>query len=238
MSWLQKTGQIYGWFAELYIIAIPVAIALSLLAVWWTHGQRGVRSNAISLSIAIPFGCVAYGTLVIMFWTCLFDAPITPERIARDSQIYPMMNGYTLGMGDDGKNCYIVKRNSGPASHAPYRDRVTAMQVEGDLVIGRSDLTTRAGQHYFLLDTKAEQLTEFSDSMALREVAEKRRIVLHLTSPERYVQDKMHFQEKVYDKRLAWLYPLLLIPMTVWVGGWVRRLWRMSRPIRISVEIG
>jgi hypothetical protein len=237
MSWLEKMGQIYSWFAQFFLIAIPVAIVLCLLAVWWTHGRRGIRSDAIALSIAIPFGCVAYGTLVIMLWTCLFGAPITPERIAKDSQIYPMMNGYVLGMSDDGKNCYIVKRNSGSASHAPYRDRVTAMQVEGDLVLGRSDLTTSADQHYFLLDTKAEQLTEFSDSIALREAAEKRRIVLQLTSPGQYLQDKMHFQEKVYDKRLAWLYPLLLIPMMVWVGGWVRRLWRMSRPIRIAVEI-
>lgn len=238
MSWLQKTGQIYGWFAEFYFIAIPVAIVLCLLAVWWTHGKRSIRSEAISLSIAIPFGCVAYGTLVIMVSTCFFSLPINPERIARDSQIYPMMNGYTLGMSDEGKNCYIVKRNSGNASHAPYRDRVTAMQVEGDLVLGRSDLTTRAHQHYFLLDTKAERLTEFGDSMALREAAEKRRIVLKLSSPEQYVQDKMHSQEKVYDKRLVWLYPLLLIPMVVAVGGWVLRLWRMSRPLRIAVEIG
>ncbi|MEO6803995.1 MAG: hypothetical protein ABI197_12210 [Granulicella sp.] len=220
------TRALYFQFSLLYSIASALALLLSLVALWRTRNQPKLRSRFLSLSIVLPFACVA-GMVTVLMVSSFFGGISAPEPSRGDVEVGSLPNGYVLSMSRDWQSGYIsMGLSEHPSIRYAHRYAVTELQVSGDLLLGRSDMTEKLEMHYFLIDTRSGRLTEYRDLADLSMAARLHGVQLHLRSAH-----------AVFSQRRQSWYALLLhrslLLLSVGVLlEWLRRLWIGTRLIR------
>jgi hypothetical protein len=225
MQVTQKITEVYGWFGLFYFEAMLAALVLAVIALVMTRSRRDLRSSAVASGIALPFGGVAYAVVIVAIWVFTVGAGHSSAPENGDAQPYPLPNGYVLTLNRDWSRGYITQglsANSG--THGLRRDSISAIQVSGDLVLGRSDLTDSHDLHYFMLDTRKNTMQEFINIQYLRNEAAKRGVTVRLLKPQTYVNRAVHYGLP------WWMYVLLLGPVLVALSRWVLQLWQRLKP--------
>ena len=232
LGMVTRIGAVYSTFGQFFILAIPCAILLALLALLLTRRHPRLRTEAVSLSVALPFACVAYAVLAMALRIMASGSGMTTAPVNGDEEICPLRNGYVLTLSRDWQHGFVSKGlEDEPDDRFGHRYEITAIQVEGEWVLGRSELAQMKGNNYFLLSTKTGQVLEFAQSEALRVEAAKRGLSLKMESPEAYFR-----AVKGYGARW-WMYAMLLVPVGGALAWWVRRLFRMTRPVAATASV-
>jgi hypothetical protein len=224
MELTAKVTAIYGWFGLFYFEAILAALVLALVALGLTRNRRDLRSGAVASSIALPFGCVAYAVIMVAIWIVTVGPVRSTAPPNGDAEPYPLPNGYVLTVSRDWNYGYITQGLRADAgTHGPHREAVTAIQVSGALVLGRSDLTDSPDLHYFMLDTRRNVMMEFINIQYLRNEAAKRGVAVRLQKPRMFVSQIAHYGLP------WWMYLILLGPVLAALARWFWQLWQASR---------
>ena len=217
------------------MVGLVLAGAGTLLSVflvrWLTRNANGkaeglARKRIVRNAGLFPFGCLLWAGFVFIFQGYINDEYLHRDVGLGDSWSCPLPNGYALLMVDvdDSGSVYNPKTQGEYGSVGDRNDAVlgvTQLQISGPNIFGARDSRWFGkvdqgvvADHYFLLDTRVGQHTDFDNEEALRAEAAKLGVTVNLEPISKVYR---RYRYTWFDVLAA---ALLLGPILV-AGGWL-----------------
>ena len=189
------------------LLAVVIALPLAGIICWRSRKYRK-RNTILALLSPFVFIYSFYFTCLIGGFTCasIFDTGCGMDGYYKTD----LPNGYQIeSLADDFDREYFTGyiRKDG----ARVVEWVTKIKIVGDSICGEQSFEPAERDHYFVIDTKTDSVTQYK---SLSEVKEKTpTVVTGLTHMEAF-----------YYKSWAWVIPLAILAVVV-SSGLVFLLW-------------
>ena len=189
------------------LLAVVIALPLAGIVCWRSRKHRK-RNTILALLSPFVFIYSFYFTCLIGGFTCasIFDTGCGMDGYYKTD----LPNGYQIeSLADDFDREYFTGyiRKDG----ARVFEWVTKIKIVGDSICGEQSFEPAGRDHYFVIDTKTDSITQYK---SLREAKEKTpTVVTGLTHMEAF-----------YYKSWPWVIPLAIIAFVV-SSGLVFLLW-------------
>jgi hypothetical protein len=189
------------------LLAVVIALPLAGIVCWRSRKHRK-RNTILALLSPFVFIYSFYFTCLIGGFTCasIFDTGCGMDGYYKTD----LPNGYQIeSLADDFDREYFTGyiRKDG----ARVVEWVTKIKIVGDSICGEQSFEPAGRDHYFVIDTKTDSITQYK---SLREAKEKTpTVVTGLTHMEAF-----------YYKSWPWVIPLAIIAFVV-SSGLVFLLW-------------
>lgn len=189
------------------LLAVVIALPLAGIICWRSRKHRK-RNTILALLSPFVFIYSFYFTCLIGGFTCasIFDTGCGMDGYYKTD----LPNGYQIeSLADDFDREYFTGyiRKDG----ARVVEWVTKIKIVGDSICGEQSFDPAGRDHYFVIDTKTDSITQYK---SLSEVKEKTpTVVTGLTHMEAF-----------YYKSWTWVIPLAILALVV-SSGLVFLLW-------------
>ena len=189
------------------LLAVVIALPLAGIICWRSRKHRK-RNTILALLSPFVFIYSFYFTCLIGGFTCasIFDTGCGMDGYYKTD----LPNGYQIeSLADDFDREYFTGyiRKDG----ARVVEWVTKIKIVGDSICGEQSFDPAGRDHYFVIDTKTDSITQYK---SLSEVKEKTpTVVTGLTHMEAF-----------YYKSWTWVIPLAILAVVV-SSGLVFLLW-------------
>lgn len=189
------------------LLAVVIALPLAGIVCWRSRKHRK-RNTILALLSPFVFIYSFYFTCLIGGFTCssIFDTGCGMDGYYKTD----LPNGYQIeSLADDFDREYFTGyiRKDG----APVVEWVTKIKIVGDSICGEQSFEPAGRDHYFVIDTKTDSITQYKSPREANEKAPM--VVTGLTHLEAF-----------YYKSWPWVIPLTIIAFVV-SSGLVFLLW-------------
>lgn len=189
------------------LLAVVIALPLAGIICWRSRKHRK-RNTILALLSPFVFIYSFYFTCLIGGFTCasIFDTGCGMDGYYKTD----LPNGYQIeSLADDFDREYFTGyiRKDG----ARVFEWVTKIKIVGDSICGEQSFEPAGRDHYFVIDTKTDSITQYKSLSEAKEKAPT--VVTGLTSLEAF-----------YYKSWPWVIPLTILSVVV-SSGLVFLLW-------------
>ncbi len=189
------------------LLAVVIALPLAGIVCWRSRKHRK-RNTILALLSPFVFIYSFYFTCLIGGFTCasIFDTGCGMDGYYKTD----LPNGYQIeSLADDFDREYFTGyiRKDG----ARVFEWVTKIKIVGDSICGEQSFEPAGRDHYFVIDTKTDSITQYKSPLEAKEKAPM--VVTGLTHLEAF-----------YYKSWPWVIPLTILSVVV-SSGLVFLLW-------------
>ena len=189
------------------LLAVVIALPLAGIVCWLSRKHRK-RNTILALLSPFVFIYSFYFTCLIGGFTCasIFDTGCGMDGYYKTD----LPNGYQIeSLADDFDREYFTGyiRKDG----ARVFEWVTKIKIVGDSICGEQSFEPAGRDHYFVIDTKTDSITQYKSPLEAKEKAPM--VVTGLTHLEAF-----------YYKSWPWVIPLTILSVVV-SSGLVFLLW-------------